>query len=359
MTKYKPLLALLSQLGLPYLDTLHKGENETYTSHKIVEEFLTLLGDSVRSNLVLKLQQSPCFGVICDETTDLSTSKQLIVYIKAIVNNVVETYFLALQELQEGTADSVTQCLKDILEEHGLEISKCAALGSDGSSVMIGVHNGVSAQLQHVQPSRINVLCVAAHWLALVVTQAAKVVGPVARFKNYINSLFVYFHRSPNRQGRLNATFEALFDKPALKLRKPAETRWLACDEVKKRLHPLSITLQHIASRYSSDVTALGLATHLSKYNFIAGVFFMSEILPILSHLSRIFQIENFNFGAIKPALERAKKSITTLKSLSLIGKADWQKELTEWEDQYVDGSSSGYNEASNICPTIHYSSSN
>ena len=75
-----------------------------------------------------------------------------------------------------------------------------------------------------------------------------------------------------DRQGRLNATFEALFGKPALKLRKPAETRWLACDEavqvVKKRLHP-----QHIASSDSSDATALGLATLLSKYNFIAGVF--------------------------------------------------------------------------------------
>ena len=60
-----------------------------------------------------------------------------------------------------------------------------------------------------------------------------------------------------------------------------------------------------------------------------------------------IFQIENLDFGAIKPALERVKKSITTLKSLSLIGKADWQKELTEWEHQYVDGSLSGHNEAS------------
>ena len=48
MTKYKPLLAFLSQLGLPYLDTLHKGENATYTSHRIVDVFLTLLDDSVR-----------------------------------------------------------------------------------------------------------------------------------------------------------------------------------------------------------------------------------------------------------------------------------------------------------------------
>ena len=72
-----------------------------------------------------------------------------------------------------------------------------------------GVHTGVSAQLKDLQPSLISVHCVA-HRLALVVIQAAKTVSPVERFKNYINSLFVYFHGSAKRQGRLQATFEAL-----------------------------------------------------------------------------------------------------------------------------------------------------
>ena len=91
--------------------------------------------------------------------------------------------------------------------------------------------------------------CVA-HRLALAVSQAAKVVGPVERFKNYINSLYVYFHRSPDRRGKRHATFKSLFNKPSLNLRKPAETRWLACDEaiqvIKKSLYPLAITLQDI-----------------------------------------------------------------------------------------------------------------
>ena len=59
MTKYKPLLDLLAHLGLPYLQSLRKGDNATSTSHRTVEEFLSLLGEAVRSELVTKLQQSP------------------------------------------------------------------------------------------------------------------------------------------------------------------------------------------------------------------------------------------------------------------------------------------------------------
>ena len=59
---------------------------------------------------------------------------------------------------------------------------------------------------------------------------------------------------------------------------------------LKKILTPLSVTLQDIASSDSSDATALGLCSLLGKYEFIAGVFFMSEIMPILSRLSKTFQ---------------------------------------------------------------------
>ena len=42
ITKYKPLLELLSHLGLPFLETLYKGDNATSRSHCIVEEFLSI-----------------------------------------------------------------------------------------------------------------------------------------------------------------------------------------------------------------------------------------------------------------------------------------------------------------------------
>ena len=67
----------------------------------------------------------------------------------------------------------------------------------------------------------------------------------------------------------------------------------------------------------------------------------MSEILPILSRLSKTFQIENLDFGSIKPALDRANKSIEILSTCSQSNSAEWQKELLEWEHQsgvYLNG---------------------
>ena len=52
ITKYKPLLELPSHLGLPFLETLYKGNNATSTSHHIIEEFLSILADSVKSDLI-------------------------------------------------------------------------------------------------------------------------------------------------------------------------------------------------------------------------------------------------------------------------------------------------------------------
>ena len=54
-------------------------------------------------------------------------------------------------------------------------------------------------------------------------------------------------------------------------------------------------------------------------------MFVIAEILPIISCLSETLQIENLDFGSIKPALERG---IAALNTLSNSGKADWQKEL-------------------------------
>ena len=207
MTKYQPLLELIQHLGMPYLETLHKGGNATLTSHRTVDEFLSIAGEVVKLDIVNKIQMSPCFSIICDETTDISTTKQLIVYVKAITNNAnVETFFLALKELSNADANSITLKLQETLEENGLDLSNCCALGSDGASVMTGIHTGVSAQLKSLQPSLISIHCVA-HRLALAVTQAATKVDAVDKFKKQINTLFVFFHGSAKRQGTLQAAF--------------------------------------------------------------------------------------------------------------------------------------------------------
>ena len=52
-------------------------------------------------------------------------------------------------------------------------------------------------------------------------------------------------------------------------------------------LQPLSAALRDISNE--GDVTVLGLATLLTKYKFVAGVFFLAEIMPTLSRHFKTF----------------------------------------------------------------------
>ena len=45
--------------------------------------------------------------------------------------------------LFNGTADSIETTLVGYMEDKGLSVSKKIGLGTDGASVMTGVHNGV------------------------------------------------------------------------------------------------------------------------------------------------------------------------------------------------------------------------
>ena len=277
-TKYEPSMKLLLYLGLPHLEVLNKGGNAKYTSYRIVDELLTLLGDEVKQKIGRSLQESPCIGLICDETTDISSTKALVVYAKAVVHCSVQTYLIALKELSSGEADAPTICslLLETVADYGLEIECVAAFGSDGASVMTGKHTGVAARLKQMQPSLVSIHCVA-HRLVLAVTEAADQVSPIKQFKSYLNSFFTYFHRSPKRAGKLQASFERLFDQPALKLRQPSDTRWLACDEavqtLKRSLEPLTKALEDIANSDDGDATAVGLAGILRRYKFVSCVF--------------------------------------------------------------------------------------
>ena len=54
----------------------------------------------------------------------------------------------------------------------------------------------------------------------------------------------------------------------------------------------------------------------------------MSEILPTLSRLSKVFQTENLPFTSVKPAVESTKSVILSLHAHTSRNTVDWQKEL-------------------------------
>ena len=149
-------------------------------------------------------------------------------------NGKVVTNFLKICKLFNGTADTTENTLVAYMEDKGLLMSKMVGLGTDGASVMTGVHNGVDAGFKRCQPILTSIHCVC-HCLALAAAQAGNNV-PYIRNKYYSSPNYhSYFHNCTVRMSGLQE-IEKLLESPELKLKKPPDTRWLSYDNAFRRL---------------------------------------------------------------------------------------------------------------------------
>lgn len=84
-TLYGPLLDFCSFQGCDYLFSLKVGGNAHYRSEQIIQEFLNELDAQISSTILEQLQRSPYIALMADETTDISVSKELVLYVRYII----------------------------------------------------------------------------------------------------------------------------------------------------------------------------------------------------------------------------------------------------------------------------------
>ena len=94
-----------------------------------------------------QLKSSLFYSLLIDESTDVAVLKQLVVVARCILpSGAVETMFLDICDIQDGTASTIEHILLQCLKRYGLDISNLRGFGSDGAAVMVG--GGL--ELQHV-----------------------------------------------------------------------------------------------------------------------------------------------------------------------------------------------------------------
>jgi len=88
-------------------------------------------------------------ALVCDESTDSANFKQLIVYGRYVNGKgLIQTRFLELERLGDGTAGTIEQAMQLVVDEWQLPWIKVCAFGSDGASVMTGVNSGIAKRLK-------------------------------------------------------------------------------------------------------------------------------------------------------------------------------------------------------------------
>ena len=193
--KYNSLNSLLKLQGCDKIANLYVGENAKYTSPDVVKEMQGVLSKCIKQDIYDELHKSQYFGLMIDESTDISTTKALMVHAHFLDNGTKKTRFLAYVMLTECDAVSIEESLAHVVKDYDLTYNNCYGFGSDGASVMTGRQNGVAALLKQRNPYLISLHC-AAHKLALASSQSAEKVAAIAQYQKSLSTIYSYFSNS-------------------------------------------------------------------------------------------------------------------------------------------------------------------
>ena len=97
-----------------------------WLSHDIMNEILEMTSHAVLRDLVKEVQVAKYFSIICDETTDVSTTEQLSICVRYVDSAwAIKEVFLGLHAAPKYDSETLTTIVKSRLLSLNLPLSNC------------------------------------------------------------------------------------------------------------------------------------------------------------------------------------------------------------------------------------------
>ena len=141
--KYNKLCDLAYALEV---ESMHvKDDYSSYTNVIAGKELVFCISQYPQEVQLKKLNQSPFYGLMVDETTDRALEKHLIVYVSYLSSNglsLCKIEFIRLILVADGSAQTKYDALMKMLSEIGLDVMRMVGIATDGDSSMLGCYDG-------------------------------------------------------------------------------------------------------------------------------------------------------------------------------------------------------------------------
>ncbi len=280
----------------------------TYTNEISGHEFLIAIAKTIEDEIWKELSDVVAFGIMIDESTDITTTKHLDIYVSYVTKQgIFKTRFLCLLPLTECDAKSITNVIIDIFKKKGV-LSKLVAFASDGTSVMLGKNEGVAAKLSRVCTYPLIVNHCVAHRLALACKDARKEIEFYKEAELLVKKIYGYFRNSCSRIQQLKE-IQDLLDCSVLKIKRLYEIRWLAWYDAIKNICNSIPALLKIFKDAKND-GGQELYTKLTSWRMLAFLYFFYDILEHVTQLSKFLQKRNLRFSDIDLMIQATINSI-------------------------------------------------
>ncbi|XP_023216822.1 zinc finger BED domain-containing protein 5-like, partial [Centruroides sculpturatus] len=146
----------------------------------------------VKEQILNEIKVSPLFSFQVDESTDISSCSQLLVFVKYIHSDDIKEEFLFCSELETTTkSESFMEKINTFFETGGLKWKNVCGVCMDGAPSMLGSKSGFQKKVKELAPQARGIHCMI-HRYALasktLPTPLQEVLDSLIKIVNYIKS---------------------------------------------------------------------------------------------------------------------------------------------------------------------------
>ncbi|KAM4553148.1 zinc finger protein 862 [Fundulus diaphanus] len=312
----RPLAELLKKCELKVVDQyMNEGDCQILVHH---------IARALREELAEKMRLSPFLSVVMDTQSDDLFSDLVAVYIQITTSDSSQQMeFLSLQRLSVPSVDGYLQVLDRAFGGLGVRLRDLlvVGLGVDGTNISSGIRASLYVAVQKTFPWILSLpIMIQRPHLEVLDNISGKELSCLEDLENNLKQLLSFYRYSPRMMAELRSTAPTLSEETEF-LGDIRAVRWLIGEPsilsalIKDYLEVLS-HLKEISSqtqRADAAAIALTLLQFLMDYQSVKLIYFLQDVIAVLSRLALTFQGEQLLVSQVEAKIEEAIREMGQL----------------------------------------------
>uniref|UniRef100_A0A8C3PYB0 PR domain-containing protein 11 n=1 Tax=Chrysolophus pictus TaxID=9089 RepID=A0A8C3PYB0_CHRPC len=314
---FRPLAELLRKCELKVVDQyMNEGDCQILIHH---------IARALREDLVERIRQSPFLSIILDGQSDDVLADTVAVYVQYTSSDgPPATEFLSLQELGFSTTDSYLQALDRAFSSLGIRLQDekpTIGLGVDGANITASLRANLFMTIRKTLPW---LLClpfmVHRPHLEILDAISGKELPCLEELENNLKQLLSFYRYSPRLMCELRVTASTLCEETEF-LGDIRAVKWIIGEQnvlnalIKDYLEVVAHLKDVSGQTQRADASAIALALlqFLMDYQSIKLIYFLLDVIAVLSRLAYVFQGEYLLVSQVDDKIEEAIQEISRL----------------------------------------------
>ncbi|XP_075044462.1 PR domain-containing protein 11 isoform X2 [Mixophyes fleayi] len=314
---FRPLAELLRKCELRVVDQyMNEGDCQILIHH---------ISRALREDLVERIRQSPFLSIILDGQSEDLLADTVAVYVQYTSNDgPPATEFLSLQELGLPTTESYLQGIDRAFSALGIRLQDerpTVGLGIDGANITAGLRANMYMTIRKTLPW---LLClpfmVHRPHLEILDAISGKELPCLEELENNLKQLLSFYRYSPRLMCELRLTAATLCEETEF-LGDIRGVKWIIGEQnvlnalIKDYLEVVAHLKDVSGQTQRADASAIALALlqFLMDYQSIKLIYFLLDVIAVLSRLAYVFQGEYLLVCQVDEKVEEAIQEISRL----------------------------------------------